>query len=1373
MLRKLGPFFLVLLVSQGTVLAQDYVPAELEEWTQWVLKDTGYRSCPLYFNRGAAERADFQCAWPGQLRLDVDASGANFRQEWTVYGETQWITLPGNAAHWPDRVTVNDRPVEVVARNNVPAIRLSPGAARVAGRFVWGERPSVLRIPPESGLLILRVDGRDIQRPDMDRNGVFLGERQRTTRTVDAVRSQVYRLVVDEVPTRLVTRLRIDVSGGVREESFGPVLPEGFVPLSLQSRLPARLEADGILRLQVRPGRWEVLLGARGPDVLNEIASLDGGDNLPAAEIWSYQSNDRLRITAAEGLPPVDPAQVEVPGEWLAFPAFRVEPGAVFSLIERSRGVVAASNELALARTMWLDFARGGFIVRDEISGQMRSGWRLDMGGEYRLLSASEDGESLLITDGDEEGHTGIEVRRTDVSLQTLGRVGTRSTMPATGWDARFANVGATLNLPPGSKLLTARGVDRAQGSWTDQWQLLNFFLVLIITIAAWRLFNPTAGIIALLALVLSYHELFAPTWVWLNLLVAVALLRVAPPGRLYTIVRTYQLVSAAALVVALVPFIASQVRIAIYPQLEPQVPVYAFDRADIASYAVDEMRQREIAAIREGEMAVSREAPASLVDKARPREEIATTAGRVSRSDFSRYAPNAIVQAGPGIPSWRWNSYRLSWSGPVDAAQEMRLMVLPRWLVSTLRLVGVGLMLLFAGIIAAEIAKRRWTLPGGFMAGRAGTTAAAFLGAGMLLISTPADAQFPDAELLEQLEERLLEPPDCVPRCAEIAAARVDVGPDSVELQLTVHALQQVAIPLPGSAQGWRPDAVVVSGQGSARVLRAGNGTLWLHVSPGRRSVTLRGGVPDSDSLEIPFPAPPRVITVASDGWMVAGVRDRRLLSGSLQLSRLQSAGGEDAGRWESSRFPPFAHVSRRVDLDLDWRVATTVQRVAPLEGAVTLEIPLLEGETIVSGDFSVEDGRVLVTMEPQQREVTWTSNLPAQSPLTLRAPEGSAWKESWRVAVGNIWHATFEGIPESNTGYRANDVRIAEFDPRAGERLVIATTRPEASAGSTLAFDAVDLDVVTGARSSDVTMSLAYRSTRGAQHVIVLPPGAELTSVRIDGRPSTLRAEDRELSLPILPGEHKVSVAWRASGETGFSTETPEVDLGAPASNIDIAMSLPEDRWLLGTRGPQLGPAVLYWTELAVLVLFAIILGRIGLAPLGTGQWLILGLGFSTFNWGALALVVIWLLACGARDKIDAGGLRREWFNAGQVTIAALTVFALLAIVSVLPQGLLGTPDMHVTGHMSHGSMLGWFADRSESLLPRAAAFTLPMWIYKVIILAWALWLSFSLVRWLPWVWKCFSSDGFWKPKAVGGPSAPVGGPSGPNDKEKVVSE
>jgi hypothetical protein len=1347
MRNKFTLFIVTLLFATGAALAQDYVPDELEGWQKWVLKDREYLGCPFHFDRNSVERSNFLCAWPGRLQLEVTATGGRFTQQWTLHAEDQWIALPGSVEHWPDRVTVNDRSVEVIARQNVPSVRLAPGTYRVAGRFEWDERPGVLRLPPESGLISLSIDGRPVARPELDRNGVFLGERKRDTRAVDSVRPVIYRLVVDDVPTRLVTMLRIDVSGAVREELFGPILPEGFVPIGLQSQLPAKLEADGNLHLQVRPGRWVIYLTARAPEVTNAITGPVEGTNLPGSEIWSYQSNDRLRVTAAEGLPPVDPAQVEVPGNWQSFPAYRIDAGVTFEITERSRGVLSASNELELSRTMWLGFDGKSFLVEDDVSGQMRTDWRLDMGGPYTLLAAEEDGEALLITDGPVAGQTGVEVRRTDVDLSVLGRSDTRGAMPVTGWQARFTDVETTLNLPPGHKLLTAPGVDRAAGSWTSEWQLLDFFLVLIITIAMWRLFSPTAGVIALCALTLSFHEMLAPNWLWLNLLIAVALLRVAPEGWLQRIVRGYQLISVAALVIMLVPFVAGQLRVAIYPQLEPQYgsSVLGFAGADDALYEMQDLTTDEVRRARKADGIV----PESMPLRSEMVEEIVVAEAKVERESFSRYAPNAIVQAGPGIPTWKWNNYTLYWSGPVDAEQEMRLIILPGWLVSLLRFVEVGLMLLFAGIIAAEVANRRWTLPGGFALGRnqAAGVLAVFMCGSLLTVSPPADAQMPDAELLQQLEQRLLEPPDCMPRCAEIAAADVSVAADTISMELDIHAMEDVAIPLPGSAQGWRPDAVLVDGAGNARVLRMTDGSFWLFMRPGRHRVSLRGPVPAVDSLEVPFRAPARVINVASDGWFVAGVKDRRLLAGSLQLTRLQADDGGDAVRWESSRFPAFARVERTIELDLDWRVRTTVFRIAPAQGALTLDVPLIEGETIVSGEFTVTDGRVLVSMDPRQQSISWVSNLPRQSPLTLTSEKGSPWKETWRFAVGNIWNAAFSGLPESNSGETSSDARVAVFDPRGGEQLTLTAARPEASEGSTLAFDSVALTATHGNRSSDVRLALQYRSTRGAQHVIRLPGDAEVTSVSIDGRDQTLRAEDGELTLPILPGEHSVSVAWRADGEMSFRTTTPDIDLGAPAGNIELSLQVPSDRWLIGTLGPQLGPAVLYWSELAVLIIFALILGRTGLAPLNSWQWLLLGLGFSTFNWSVLAVVALWLLACGARERIASSELNWWRFNVLQLIIGGITVIALFSVITALPQGLLGTPDMHVAGYHSYGSTLGWFADRSVSMLPVATAFTVPMWIYKVLILAWALWLSFALLRWLPWVWQRFSSDGFWR--------------------------
>ena len=151
-------FIAVLLVFvSATAVAQTYVPDDLKDWQEWVLKDKEYRSCPFYFNRPVDQPEAFVCSWPGELRLTVDKSGARFSQPWTVYAKAQWVILPGGSDYWPDRVTVNDRPIEVVAHNNYPSIKLEPGSWRVAGQFEWDERPGNLRIPPQSGLVSLSV----------------------------------------------------------------------------------------------------------------------------------------------------------------------------------------------------------------------------------------------------------------------------------------------------------------------------------------------------------------------------------------------------------------------------------------------------------------------------------------------------------------------------------------------------------------------------------------------------------------------------------------------------------------------------------------------------------------------------------------------------------------------------------------------------------------------------------------------------------------------------------------------------------------------------------------------------------------------------------------------------------------------------------------------------------------------------------------------------------------------------------------------------------------------------------------------------------------------------------------------------------------
>jgi hypothetical protein len=326
---------------------------------------------------------------------------------------------------------------------------------------------------------------------------------------------------------------------------------------------------------------------------------------------------------------------------------------------------------------------------------------------------------------------------------------------------------------------------------------------------------------------------------------------------------------------------------------------------------------------------------------------------------------------------------------------------------------------------------------------------------------------------------------------------------------------------------------------------------------------------------------------------------------------------------------------------------------------------------------------------------------------------------------------------------------LREREFRPWPGEAVELAFSRPEAVPGPTLTLDRATLHVEPGLRSSDATLVLGLRASRGAQHEVHLPEGAELSSVAIDGELQPIRQLDRRVVLPIRPGAHTVTLTWRDSAGVSAFYRVPQVGVGAPAVNIALELALPLDRWVLALGGPRLGPAVLFWSFLAVALMLALALGRLALAPLGAFSWLLLFVGLTQVPIWLGLVIAGWLLALGwRRTHPPEDDLA---FDTLQVLLAGWTFFALAGLVFAIQQGLLGSPDMQIRGNGSTRELLRWYQDRSAAELPSAFALSLPMFVYRLAMLAWALWLAQALLGWLRFAWESFGTGGLWRRGAL----------------------
>jgi hypothetical protein len=1323
----------VALICAAALEAQVVVPDSLEPWRDWVLFGEEFRACPVRNGTLPGESGNHVCAWPGTLAVDAGNAGAEFTQTWTLYAE-DWVPLPGDRERWPVGVTVGVAAAAVVERGGRPMLRLARGTHRVAGRIAWTARPASLPIPAEAGLVTLRLDGAAVANPEIERGTLWLGLRADAAVEEDRLDVIVHRQLRDSLPMQLVTAVTLDVAGQGREVRLEGATLAGFTGEALESQLPAQLTPDGALRVQVRPGSWELRLTARSPAPAAAIARPAAVAPWPGDEIWSFAPQPRLRVAALEGAEPVDAGRSGVPFDWQDLPAYRVAESQTVTVVERSRSDAAEANRLTLRRDLWLDFAGDAYTARDVVNGSLANRWRLDMAQPFAMTMASSDDENLLVTQGLEPGLQGVELRAAELTLTTTARVARAGALPVTGYRETFDSATTTLHLPPGHRLLAAPGADRAGGSWIERWRLLDIFLVLIITAAVWRLFGPIPSALALVALAVVYHEPWAPRWAWFNLLVAIALLRVLPEGRLRWVAQRYRLASLAALLLLLIPFTVDQLRTALHPQLERP----GLER-DVAAGMV------------EPDAAVFSASPAAPTEALRrlpaieALEQIVVTGSRIG-GDVARYQPGALVQTGPGLPDWGWTRHVLTFGGPVTAEQEVRLVLLGPAGVAVWRVASVALALVLLFALAGGAL--RWP-PRPLRA--AGSFAPWLLGvAGALALAAPGDVSaqandgFPSQALLDDLKRRLTQPAPCHPACAEITSAAVEIAGGALTVTLETALQAAAAVPIPSAPRGWRPTTVTVDGAAAGFLFRDVAEVAWLRIDVGVHRIALRGPLPAADALSLPFPLPPRRIGVTAPGWDAAGVVDGRLPSGTLELTRQRDAAAE-GDAIGGTVFPPFVGVIRRVEFDIDWQVTTTLTRVAPATGAFTLPVALLPNEAVLTPGIEVAAGQATAAFAPGQNVVQWESRLPTAAALSLTAPAAAAWAESWQFAVGYIWHAEYAGLPETVSENPDPSFHVAEYYPRPGETLAVTLTRPEAASGDTIAIDDVDYTRDVGPRAARATLELEYRSTRGDEHVITLPEGAELEGVRIDGEIVPLMLDGRTLGLPVTPGEHDAQISWRENVGGGFHTSLPAVDLGGGATNLTLTLSLPADRWTLFTFGPRLGPAVLYWPELLALIVAALALDRLPLKPLRTHEWLLLGFGLSTFAWPVLLLFAIWALALAWR-----GSRELTWsytgFNLMQVGLAALTVIALVGLVGAIPVGLLGRPDMQIVSPVSYGE-LAWFADRTGAATPSAGAISVSLWFYRAAMLAWALWLSLALLRWLPWAWRSYSHGGWWR--------------------------
>lgn len=1346
--------------------SQDVIPDDLKPWTSWVLKGYEDRACPRPFNQDD----QFLCDWPAELRLNVAQTQADFVQKGVLY-QDGWIMLPGETQDWPSDVKLNNQSLPVIEMNGRPYAYLQKGNYQIEGKFNFNKAPERLAIPQSIALIHLSFNQSQTSTVDRDVTGYLWLKRavieKRTKEETDSLSIKVYRKLLDSIPQESLSLLRIKVTGKEREELIGPVISNQMLPININSSLPARLEENGQLRLQVRPGTWDIYINSRYLQQSNQFAYAASGQYWPAEEIWSFEPQPEFRQVEVKGAISIDPTQTDMPNEWRQYPSYLMKQDSTLELEEKQRGKVSERGEnLQLMREIWLDFDGKGMTFRDQLNGVIEENWRLSLLPPLQLGRVTINNEDQLITTLADNQQPGVEIRNGYINLSATSRLASRTQqIPAIGWDRDVNQLNTILNLPPGWKLWNVMGVDKVNNAWLRNWNLLDLFLVLLIGLSVFKLLGLRWGLFALLTLILTYQEPAAPVYSWLAVLAGLGVLRVIPEGAAKPWVKAYTFFFLFILIIVAIPFVAMQLQTAVYPQLNPP-DTWVQPQSDRSKALAME-------GMADGDMAGSVVSDAREIVTA-PMQAMKSTAEnvlpKVRQETLKVYDPNAKIQTGPGIPNWAWQRIEMSWQGPVTGDQMIRLWIMPAWMVSIMKFIQVFLVLgLIVGLTRSVYDRYRKDQQDTNHSNRSilGTSASSVLLIPIVMFALSnlpmqgAFADVPDPTTLEELRDYLLQPPKCMPNCADYQKAHISIQSGLLTVRLMIQTVEAVAVPLPHHEKGWALDTILMNGSAATALKKDEQGYVWVYLEKGTHEILMSGKVDSTSQFEIAFSLIPKTVMVEIDkaeGWSLSGLTENRLTGQSLQFNRttiVSEASTDNKQSLSPREMPVFVSLTKTLRLGLDWEVMNEVNRISPQSGAIHVSIPLLKGEKVLSSNVKVIDNNAQIQLSEGQARTVWYTKLPITPSLQLLANDSANIKEIWQLQASPMWHLQFKGIPlihqQSNVGQW-----LPVWHPWPKEQLDIEIFKPEALPGNTLTIDNSRYLMMPGKRKSEYELEVMLRSSQGGQHSFELPEGISIQDVLIDNLSQPINLEKNKLNFPIHPGAQNIKIKWQSADALKFHVVSPPLNFNSQSSNHVTQVDITKDRWILFLGGPEIGPVVRYWAVLFLTVIIAVALGRSGLTPLATWQWLLLGLGVTLSTPLSALAVIAWFIALQLRSKYS-DRMGTVVFQMSQIAIVMLTGIFVVSLLICITAGLLGNPQMQLSAPqtglvysnfiMDAKYQLQWYQDQIHNNVPNVWILSIPLFVYRLLMLVWALWLAFSLLKWFQWAWMCFSKDGYWK--------------------------
>ena len=190
-----------------------------------------------------------KCSWLGAVSIQAANDGATFQLNGSVDQDAQ-IPLVGSTGAWPIEVRDNGQIVPVIEKNGIPYVQVQAGTHQVTGTISWPRIPSTLKVPVNTGIITLQINGKKVENPKFQPDAGLIFD----TSEKQDISVQIIRKITDGVPILIETHILLRATGELHTVNLGPVDIEGTYSREIVSQLPSWRDESGNLLIQVDEG---------------------------------------------------------------------------------------------------------------------------------------------------------------------------------------------------------------------------------------------------------------------------------------------------------------------------------------------------------------------------------------------------------------------------------------------------------------------------------------------------------------------------------------------------------------------------------------------------------------------------------------------------------------------------------------------------------------------------------------------------------------------------------------------------------------------------------------------------------------------------------------------------------------------------------------------------------------------------------------------------------------------------------------------------------------------------------------------------------------------------------------------------------------